>query len=53
VHLELSYAFDLSQEGTGQRGAQAIDAAGKKRDIGGLPRLSGLFVQTLGVSLLL
>jgi hypothetical protein len=53
VQLELTYAFDLGQEGTGQSEAQAIDAAGKKRGIGGLPRLSGLLVQTLGVSLLL
>jgi hypothetical protein len=53
VQLEVTYAFDLGQEGTGQSEAQAIDDAGKKRRIGGLPRLSGLLVQTLGVSLLL
>lgn len=53
VQLELTYALDLGQEGTGQDRAQAIDDAGQKRSVGGLPRLSGLLVQTLGVSLLL
>lgn len=53
VQLELTYAFELGQYGTGQEGAQAIDAAGKKRSIGSLPRLDGLLVQTVGVSLLL
>jgi hypothetical protein len=53
VQLEFTYAFDLKQQGTGQAGVQTIDDAGRKRAVGGLPRLDGLLVQTFGVSLLL
>jgi len=53
VQLELTYAVDMAQVGTGQDTAQAIDDYGYKRSIGGLPRLNGFFVETIGISLLL
>jgi hypothetical protein len=53
VQLELTGAFILGQEGTATDPAQAIDGAGKKRNIGGLPQLDASLVQTLGLSLLL
>ncbi len=53
IQLELTYAFDVGQVGTGQDRAQAIGDDGRKLDIGGLPRLDGLLVQTVGISLLL
>jgi hypothetical protein len=43
----------VGQQGSSVQAAQAIDAAGKIRSIGGLPRLDASFVQTVGLSLLL
>lgn len=53
IELEVSGAFTFGQEGEALEGAQAIDAAGRRRSIGALPMIDGSFVQTLGLSLVL
>jgi hypothetical protein len=53
IELEITAAIALGQEGESVRSAQAIDAAGHKRSIGGLPLIDASIVQTLGLSLIL
>lgn len=53
VELEVLGSLALGQEGESVRGAQAIDALGHKRSIGGLPLIDASFVQTLGLSIIL
>jgi len=53
LEVEVTGAFVVGQLGSSVKAAQAIDAAGKIRSIGGLPRLDASFVQTVGLSLLL
>jgi hypothetical protein len=53
LEIEATGSFAFGQQGSATQHAQAIDAAGRKRDIGALPRLGATFVQTLGLSLIL
>jgi len=53
VQLEVTGAFVPSQVGSAIERAQAIDAAGKKRTILGLPKLDGVITPSLGLMLLL
>jgi hypothetical protein len=53
LEVEVTGAFVVGQQGSSIQSAQAIDAAGKVRSIGGFPKLDGSFVQTIGLSLLL
>jgi hypothetical protein len=53
IELEVYGAFALGQEGESVQGAQAVDRAGRIQHIGGLPKIDGSFVQTLGLSLVL
>jgi hypothetical protein len=51
AHIELTGALVPSQIGDALESAQAIDGAGKMRNIGPMPRLDAHFVQTLGLAL--
>lgn len=53
LEVEVTGAFVVGQQGSSIETGQGIDAAGKVRSIGSLPRLDAAFVQTLGLSLLL
>lgn len=53
IHAELTGSFFPSQTGAALQHAQTIDAAGKMRDVGPMPRLDGALVQTIGLSLVL
>jgi hypothetical protein len=53
IELETSGAFLLGEGGDATRDGQAIDAQGRRRNVGALPQTRGSFVQTLGLSLVL
>lgn len=53
LDLVTSGAFVLGDGGDATRPAQAVDAQGHLRSIGGLPRIEGSFVQTIGLSIAL
>ena len=53
LHLELTGSLLPSQIGEALEHAQAIDDAGKMRDVGPMPHLAGSIVQTIGLSLVL
>jgi len=53
LELEVLGALALGQDGTSTQRAQAIDAEGRRRSIGGLPVIDATFVQTLGLSIVL
>lgn len=53
IQAELTGAFVPGQQGSAIDTAQAIDAAGRKRTIGGLSPLDASIVQSIGLSLLL
>lgn len=53
VVVELTAAPVVDQGGNAMEVGQTIDPDGRKRAVGGYPRMAGHFVQTLGLSLLL
>ena len=53
VHVELTGALAPSQTGPAMEHTQTLDAAGKIRDVGPMPRLDATIVQTIGLSLVL
>jgi hypothetical protein len=53
VHMELTGALAPSQTGPAYDHTQAIDANGKIRDVGPMPRIDATIVQTIGLSLVL
>lgn len=53
VHLELTGALAPSQTGAAMEHTQVIDANGKIRDVGPMPRIDATIVQTIGLSLVL
>lgn len=53
LEIEVVGAFNVGERGDALREGQAIDARGRRVDVGPLPEISGSFVQTLGLSLVL
>ena len=53
IQLEGTGALHSGQQGNAVDVFQAVDAAGKRRDVGPLPLIQATFVQTLGLSLVL
>jgi hypothetical protein len=53
IELEVVGAFNVGERGDALREGQAIDASGRRVDVGPFPEIQGSFVQTLGLSLVL